>query len=120
MNICKEIIRLKRLIQKNLTDDLRRAKYRGHPNKLHGHCYVASEALYHLLKKRGISSHPCCLRVDGDIHWYLVVGETYVDPTSGQFIKLPDWSKGKRKGFLTKHPSKRATILIDKVEKEIR
>ena len=32
------------LIAESLTDDLRRPPWRGSPNPLAGHCYVASEA----------------------------------------------------------------------------
>lgn len=36
-------------VRSGLTDDLRKPEYRGNPNPMAGHCYVASEALYHLL-----------------------------------------------------------------------
>lgn len=36
-------------IQSALTDELLREKYRSDVHPLYGHCYVATEALYHLL-----------------------------------------------------------------------
>lgn len=35
-------------IKNSLTDDLRKESWRGNKNKLAGHCYVASEAAFHL------------------------------------------------------------------------
>ena len=104
-----------RTIQYNLTDDLRKKEYRGHPNKFWGHCYIASEALYHLWgKERGYK--PQVMRLDnGGTHWFLKKGCHIVDPTEKQFDKPVDYSKGRGTGFLTKEPSKRCKILMSKV-----
>jgi len=40
-----------------LSDDLRRPPWKGDPNPLAGHCYVASEALYHLLGDKWKPEH---------------------------------------------------------------
>lgn len=79
-----------------------------------GNCYVTSEALYHLLGRKGW--HVYCMRHEGDMHWFLK-HETgiVVDATAKQFKKRPDYAKAKRKGFLTKKPSKRARVLMRKL-----
>jgi len=103
-------------IQGCLTDDLRRAPWRGSPNRLAGHCYVASEALYHLAGGKASGLTPQNVQHEGASHWYLKHKDgTIVDPTAGQFSTPVPYSQGKGKGFLTKRPSKRAQIVIDRV-----
>ena len=48
----RDLSDLVKKLQSHLTDDLRRPPYKGSSNPLTGHCYVASEALYHLLGSR--------------------------------------------------------------------
>lgn len=105
-------------IQDALTDDLRRPKYRGNPNRLAGHCYIASEAAYHLL---GGSATwiPTFIRHESEPHWYLRSrfkdgrpGNIYLDITEDQFSTPVPHRDGKGKGFLTRLPSNRARILI--------
>lgn len=117
-----------KLIQKNLTDDLRRKPWKGNPDPLAGHCYVASEAYYHLCGGKEAGLKPMCGNINGVTHWWLVeVSEKHpsgliIDITGDQFYELKDWSElhrqysiAKGKGFLTRQPSKRAQILIDRV-----
>lgn len=112
-----DIVRVMRTIQDNLTEDLLKPEYRGHQNKFYGHCYVASEALYHLtgktLKPMYAKDHK------GITHWWLEDNEHYIfDVTSRQYTDeglTPPYSKGKRAGFLTKLPSKRAQTLINRI-----
>lgn len=77
-----------------------------------GHCYVASEALSHLLGSEWV---PTFIRHEGSPHWYLthrVSGEV-LDVTASQFSTPPPYGLGRGKGFLTKRPSKRAeTVLL--------
>lgn len=102
-------------VQNALTDDLRASKYQGHPNPLAGHCYVASEALWHL-GARELGFWPHHMRVAGESHWYLSNEYgTVVDPTVGQFATIPVYRHGQGKGFLTSQPSKRAAIVIARV-----
>ena len=101
-----------------LTDDLRRPPYKGSSNPLTGHCYVASEALYHLLGSRDWV--PCNIQHEGGPHWYLknkVTGEI-LDATAGQFETPVPYEKGRGKGFLTKEPSKRAKELLSRLKGE--
>lgn len=100
-------------IVRALSDDLRRAPHKGDTNRLRGHCYVASEALYYMADKHGVQLRPMFIRHEGAPHWFLMGsdGEVY-DLTAGQFgIPVP-YSKAKGKGFLTSAPSARAAELI--------
>jgi hypothetical protein len=82
-----------------------------------GNCYVTCEALYHLLGGKGRGWKPMNMRWEGDSHWFLQHRETGVilDPTAQQFRGLPDYSKARGRGFLTKAPSKRAAELMQKL-----
>lgn len=102
------------VIKPFLVDSLRHKKYRGNPNPLAGHCYVASEVLFHAYPGR---FKPMFVRHEGEPHWYLkdkLSGEI-VDPTVSQFKSPPDYSLGKGKGFLTSRPSKRAQIVLNQL-----
>lgn len=103
------------------SDDLRKLKYQGHKNPFTGHCYVASEAIYHLMGRRRSGLIPCFIRVAGEPHWFLKFEDgTVVDATREQFENLTiDYSKGTNKGFLTKNPSKRARELINRIRKNL-
>ena len=108
-------------IRENLTDDLRKPEYQGHSNKYRGHCYVASEALYHLAAKK-MGYKPAIVKVEGETHWFLRKKEDYeylvIDLTKRQYPMLfIDYSKARGCGFLTKGPSKRAQKLMERVFK---
>ena len=97
-----------------LTDDLLLPKYRGGANKFSGHCYVASEALYHLLGGKKAGYKPMHMRVGDVSHWFLIKDGDILDPTVGQFDSIPDYKSARGCGFLTRKPSKRAQIVIDR------
>lgn len=104
-------------IVKHLSDDLRKPEYQGHPNPLHGHCYVASEAYWHLTSERYYLV-PHYIRHEGTTHWYLGhinYEYDFVDLTAGQFDSIVPYKDGTPCGFLTRQPSKRAQILIQRV-----
>jgi len=48
-----------------LSDDLRKPEYQGNPNPVAGHCYVASEALYHRLGGKAAGWTPQSIRHEG-------------------------------------------------------
>lgn len=100
------------------SDDLRKSKWRGDYNYFAGHCYVASEVLYHVL---GRFWKPMVMRHEGSTHWFLKEPCTggILDPTVDQFAKTPDYSKAKGCGFLTKQPSKRARKLMSRMGLDI-
>lgn len=115
---------LVRDVQEALTDDLRKPEYRGE-HKLAGHCYVASEALWHLLGGMCSDYRPVRGRDDqGICHWWLEdsAGEI-LDPTAQQYTdqgRTPPYDNGRKGGFLTREPSKRAEIVLEKVQKKTR
>lgn len=102
----------------SLSDDLRKPKYKGHENNLAGHCYVASEALWHMLGGPESGWVPQTIRHENDTHWYLKHKDTgkILDVTAGQFKTKVPYDKGRGCGFLTKEPSKRAKELITRIK----
>lgn len=107
-------------VQKSLSPDLLRGRWKVQSNPLEGHCYVAAEALWHLL---GCTDWKpmCASYVDSEgkaTHWWLVhrqTGET-ADPTAEQYLPdKPPYHLGKGSGFLTLKPSKRAQVVINRV-----
>jgi len=108
-------------IQSVLTPDLLKPAYRAKNknNPMYGHCYAASEAAYHLFAKadgyfpvRGRDSRGVC-------HWWLENEDRdRLDITADQYFsvgRVPPYWNGKRGGFLTKEPSKRAAEIIRRV-----
>jgi hypothetical protein len=79
-----------------------------------GHCYVASEALYHLLGGPRGGWTPMFVRHEGESHWFLRDRQTgrVLDPTADPFKGAPDYTKARGKGFLTRGPSQRARVVI--------
>lgn len=82
-----------------------------------GNCYVASEALYHLLGGKEAGWKAMTLHHEGDIHWFLFNIKTgqRLDLTVSQFKTKPDYNKAQGRGFLTKRPSKRAQLLMEQM-----
>lgn len=101
-------------VQNCLSDDLRRPPWKGAENPLAGHCYVASEALYHLLGGSDAGWKPMFIRHEDAPHWFLTnLDGKIVDPTADQFETPVPYEQGIGKGFLTKQPSARAQQVID-------
>jgi 8-oxo-dGTP pyrophosphatase MutT (NUDIX family) len=105
-------------VQAVLTDDLRGPRYKGNPNSLAGHCYVASEALYHMLGGKATGWKPMFINHEGGPHWFIQHEATgqVLDPTAAQFETSVPYRQAVGKGFLTAQPSKRAQIVIDRVQ----
>ena len=97
-----------------LTPDLLSKKWRAKVSSVGGvagHCYLAAEVCFHLLGGREEGWVACVANLGNDeTHWWLVNRDdgTICDPTWDQFSKPFDYSIGKRTGFLTRFPSKRA------------
>lgn len=109
-----------KLFRKHLTDDLRRAPWKGNINPLAGHCYVASEAAYHLLGGKAAGWKPYHMKVRGVSHWFIErhlkgCRPERIDITAKQFEGPMDYSSSRGKGFLTKAPSKRAIVLMQRI-----
>lgn len=104
-------------VQAALTDDLRRAPWSGSTDPLAGHCYVASEAAYHLLGGPTVGWwRPATVRHEGAVHWYLVGNDGVpLDLTASQFCTPVPYHLGRRRGFLTTAPSKRAQVVLGRV-----
>ncbi len=98
-------------VQGALTPDLVLPRYRGaHP--LAGHCYVASEALYHA-GAREAGYRPRSMRVGAVVHWFLADRSGRIlDPTAAQFPEPLDYTQGRGRGFLTREPSRRARVVL--------
>lgn len=99
-----------------MSDDLRKARWQGNPNPYAGHCYVVSEAVYHMIGKTYV---PASLRIDDQtVHWFLrgrTDQDRILDPTVKQFDEPPDYSRGRNRGFLTKDPSARAKLMMSRI-----
>ena len=83
-----------------------------------GKCYFASEAVWHLVGAMRSDWRPCVMHTcTGATHWYLINTRTRAicDVTKDQFASALDYSLGKRCGFLTSQPSKRAQVVLDLV-----
>ncbi len=122
---CKEELSVRRLIkriQNCLTQDLLKKEYREQNthNPMFGHCYVATEVLYHLMQTKE-KVKPCCAKDENNItHWWLQYKESgkIIDVTADQYLcegKYPPYPNGRGTGFLTKKPSKRAQIVINRL-----
>ncbi len=108
-------------VQACLTDELRNAPWRWHENRLAGHCYVASESVYWLCGGRDSGMTVKRVKMGDAWHWYLLDEDgTVVDPTAGQFDVEVPYGDGVSTGFLTGRPSKRARIVMDRVQRLIR
>lgn len=100
-----------------LQDGDRLPRYQGERNPLAGHCYVATEAVYHLLGGKRAGLTPCRTRVGDDTHWWLVDTDgTVIDPTADQFEAPVPYHVGVRTGFLTKNPSRRCAAVLARVD----
>ena len=104
-------------VREHLTDDRRSAKFRGHECKTAGHCYVASEAVYHSLGGKAAGYTPMQIQHEGTSHWFLKHSSGKIlDATSDQFATAVPYEKAKGRGFLTKEPSRRAKTLMSRLE----
>jgi len=110
-------------IQNNLTPDLLKKEYRkiNKTNKLYGHCFVATETLYYLLKDK--SFFPYYSKDYKNItHWWLQNDEGKIlDVTKEQYLRVnkkPPYNKGKRHHFLQKPGviSNRTKILMKRLK----
>ncbi len=104
-------------ILKNLTPDLLKKQYKKQKCAVAGHCYIASEAAYHLFAKED-GFKPFHINHEGISHWFLQSQYQILDLTASQFKTKVPYIKAISKGFLTKNPSKRALILINRVLSE--
>lgn len=103
-----------------LKDKIPSKGFRGSRNLHTGFCYAASEAIYHLSED---PLEPWWLRygpAKHQTHWFLKLVEdgTLIDVTASQYndTMLYDlYGRARRRAFLTKHPSKRAQMILDRI-----
>jgi hypothetical protein len=79
---------------------------------------VASEAFYHLVGGKAAGYKPMTVKHEGTTHWYLLGPDGVVDLTAEQFDTPVPYDQGRGRGFLTRKPSKRAQILMERAEEE--
>lgn len=109
------------VIRANLSDDLlspeQSSRLGPERRPCAGHCYIAVEALWHLADGRSRRWQTVSLRLpDGNTHWWIRTPEGEVlDPTAHQFATPPDYSAGTPRGLLTRQPSRRCRVLLDRV-----
>jgi len=106
----KEVIReIQAFLKTPESKQFLKPEYKGASHPYYGHCYVASQVLYHELGGEEMGYTVYRMDHEGSSHWFLKNPDGKVlDPTWRQFKTKPDYSKAKRVAFLTKEPSKRA------------
>lgn len=103
-------------IRAALTADLVKAEFRDNPRPMAGHCYVASEAYFHLAGGKQAGWKAVGLEHEGAQHWWLENQARQVrDLTGEQFLTPVPYEQGRGRGFLTREPSRRAQIVIARV-----
>lgn len=103
-------------VRSQLSDELRKPAYRGNANSVAGHCYIASEAIYHKLGGKAAGWTPQNIKHEGGPHWYLKHEDgTIIDPTADQFCTPVPYEKGHGCGFLTRQPSARTQVILDRL-----
>lgn len=115
------------IIHESLSKDLLKKQYQKDYDNLHfttGHCYIASEAIYHAFGGKENWSAYAGRDHDNGTHWWLKNKDTgeIVDPTKEQYTSLglePPYDKGRPCAFLTREPSQRAQKLIERVNERI-
>ena len=104
-------------IRQSLSEELRLKPWKNDENEMAGHCYVASEAFYHLIGGKSCGWKPMFTRHYDVPHWFVQHEDgEIVDITADQFEESVEYHVARGKGFLTKQPSKRAQIVIDRVD----
>lgn len=107
-------------VQKPLTPDLLKGRWKKQSHPLEGHCYVAAESLWWLLGCVDWTPYCASYQDEGGkaTHWWLVNKQTrkIADPTKEQYLPdEPPYHLGRGNGFLTKKPCKRAQIVVERV-----
>src|SRR5208337_2202897 len=87
----RDLREISKAVTRALKPELLKEPYRsrvtaGGCDPLTGHCYVASEAAFHLLGGKRAGWKPMFIRHENEPHWFLVGPEgQVVDLTAGQF-----------------------------------
>lgn len=123
----KEIKTLVAIIRDSLTDKDRSPRYRGDPNPMAGHCYVASEVFYHAMGGKAQGWKAMHVTVLDGPHWFMKHSSgIVVDITADQFPCAVPYDNAKGKGMQGRYkngvlqPSKRASAVLARVTKDPR
>src|SRR5438105_3652759 len=109
--------RLIKTIQEALSFDLLSANYRSYADPcdhyVWGHCYIATEAFYHLYGKRAGYKPRYIVSSGGGTHWWLehVTTGRIADPTEPQVSRTFDYSAGSGQAFQPPSPNRRTREL---------
>ena len=93
-------------------------------NPLTGHCFVATEVLWELLKEKNINEYlPNYVYHENCGHWFLKhkISGDIIDITAGQFKTPVSYHrKGRRSGMmrLSDVPTKRTIAVLDRIKKK--
>lgn len=123
-NLNKSIIALRKTFRLNSAKKLLTPYWheKNKKGKIHsiGFCYIATEALFHLIGGEKTNYRPAFYKKGKESHWWLVDNQGKIlDPTKDQFKpNKPQYHLGKRIGFQNgyKKPSKKAAILIELIK----
>lgn len=117
---CLPLDAIARRIQNVLTPDLLTPEWRARNavpgvSPLTGHCYVATEAYWHAAG-RAAGFQPHVVSGPGYTHWWLQdPAGRIIDLTAVQFTPgALDYAAGRGCGFLTRAPSRRAQIVLQR------
>jgi hypothetical protein len=105
------------LLSPTRREEIRHERLSREARRVRGHCYVATEAAYHLFGK-DLGYVPERVRcADGDTRWWLRNKQTnhIIDPTVEETDGKFDYRCGKPGGFLTREPSGRCRLLMQRV-----
>ena len=99
----------------SLLKPIYREKVSAGAHPITGHCYAASEAVFHATGGQERSPwRPHVIRHEEGTHWFLKHRDTgeVLDPTSEQFETPVPYTSGRATGFLTRIPSKHAQAIL--------
>jgi 3'-phosphoadenosine 5'-phosphosulfate sulfotransferase (PAPS reductase)/FAD synthetase len=106
--------KLVQAIRSRLTREMRSTGHDHHQGRIAGNCYVAAEAVYHLIPDQGRWT-PHNLKHKGESHWFLRRDDGVIlDPTGDRMKGQIDYPSSVGRGFLTTKPSRRARKIIAK------
>ena len=120
---------VKKTLENIEVDDLQSSYKKMHEtediNFLTGHCFVATEVLWELLKEQNINDYtPNHIQHEEVSHWYLrhKMNGDIIDVTAGQFkTSVPYHRKGKASGMMRmpEIPTKRTIKVLDRIKKKL-
>jgi GNAT superfamily N-acetyltransferase len=93
--------RIQKFLRKPQAEQFLKPAFANGTHPYSGHCYVASQSLYHMLggEEAGYSAYQ--MEHEGVSHWFLRNSKGRIlDPTWRQFQTKPDYSQARRSAFL--------------------